>query len=189
MIKKILMGLIVIMTSNNAFAFGSGAGTCDVVADFSTITAMGFRTRNQTPGDYALSSNVSEYNAFEHVEITMTANGTGDQSTFTGIVISVVDDAGNQVGTFNFDDENEVRECGGSAMMAATHTSEHGSTNSRTLFWIPPNDSVGDVFVLAYVLSGVRGNTSTQQFYRMVKDDGAITITESDDVIFLNSFE
>ena len=181
--------MLVVLTTNNVYAFSTGSGTCDVVADFSTITAMGLRTRNENPGDYQLSSNVSEYNVFEHVEITMTANGSGDQSTFTGIVISVVDGIGNKVGTFNFDDETEVRECGGSAMMAATHTITHGNTNSRTLFWIPPSEPVGDVFVLAYVLSGVRGDTNTQQFYRMVRGDGAITITEGVDVIFLNTFE
>ena len=189
MIKKLFWIVLILLTSNNVYAFGTGAGTCDVVADFSTITAMGDRVRNETPGDYQLSSNVSEYNVFEHVELTMTANGTGDQSTFTGIVVSVVDESGNKVGTFNFDDETEVRDCGGSAMMAATHTSTHGSTNSRTLFWIPPSEPVGNVYVLAYVLSGERGDTQTQQFFRMVRGDGAITLSESLDVIFLNYFE
>jgi len=189
MIKIIFCIVLILINTNNAHAFGTGAGTCDVVADFSTITAMGTRTRNQTPGDYQLSSDSSDYNVFEHVEITMTANGSGDQSTFTGIVVSVVDEMGNKVGTFNFDDETEVRNCDGSAMMAATHTASHGSTNSRTLFWVPPSELVGNVYVLAYVLSGVRNNQSTQQFYRMVRGDGAITLTESNDPIFINSFE
>lgn len=171
------------------FAFGSGAGTCDVVADFSTITGMKSRTRNENTGGYVLSSNVSTYNPFEHVELTLTATGPENQSTFTGIVVSVVDEKGTKIGTFNFDEETEIRDCGGSAMMAATHTSDHGSVGSRTLFWIPPSELVGDVYVLAYVLSGERGNTSSQQFYRLVKDDGALVLTEGTDLIFLNGFE
>ncbi|MCX7553568.1 hypothetical protein OS175_06725 [Marinicella sp. S1101] len=185
-ILLIVVGCWVLNSESSAFA--SGAGTCDVVANFSTITGMQSRTRNQNTGGYVLSSNVSEYNVFEHVEITLTATGAGNQATYTGIVISVVDGKGQKVGTFNFDDETEVRDCGGSAMMAATHTSSHGNVGSRTLFWIPPTEPVGEVYVLAYVLSGARGNQSSQEFYRLVRNDGAIIITESD-VIFLNSFD
>ena len=188
---KFKFGCIItfMLLSDAVMAFGSGAGTCDVVDDFSSITGMQSRTRNENPGGYELSSNVMTYNPFQHVELTLTATGIGDQSQYTGIVVSVVDEAGNKVGTFNFDDETEVRDCSGSAMMVSTHTSDHGSVGSRTLFWIPPSALVGDVYVLAYVLSGERGNTSSQEFYRLVRGDGAISLAESVDVIFLNGFE
>lgn len=149
---------------------------------------MQSRVRNQDPGDYVLTTDRSDYNPFEFVEITLTANGVGNQSTFTGIVVSVVDENGTKVGTFDFNDETAVHNCGGNAM-AATHTGSHGNVSSRSLFWIPPSDPVGDVDVIAYVLSGVRGNTSTQQFYRLVKNDGGITLTEDTDTIFLTGFE
>ncbi|GJM06047.1 MAG: hypothetical protein DHS20C09_20430 [marine bacterium B5-7] len=187
--RLLIVALLFSGFSDSAFGFGSGAGTCDVVADYSTITSMFSRPRNSSPGDYELSSNVPSYNSFEHVEITMTANGINDQSTFTGIVVSVVDENGAKVGTFNFDDDTTIRECGGSALMAATHTSTHGAQMSRTLFWIPPAEPVGDVYVLAYVLSGVRGNTSTQQFFRFVRDDDSALLIEQSDVIFLTGFE
>ncbi len=186
---KICCVLLAMLSVDHVWAFGSGSGTCDVVADFSTITGMNSRTRNLNTGGYELSANSMTYNPFEHVEITLTATGTGNQGQYTGIVISVVDEAGNKVGTFNFDEETAVRDCDGSAMMAATHTSSHGSVNSRTLFWIPPSELVGDVYVLAYVLSGVRGDSSTQQFYRLVRGDGAVTLIESADIIFLSGFE
>jgi len=176
--------------SGSVYAFGSGAGTCTVVDDFSTITGMQSRTRNQNTGGYELNSPVSTYNSTEHVEITLSATGSGDQAVFTGVVVSVVDDNNVQVGTFDFNSETEIRDCGGSAMMAATHTSTHGSVMSRTLFWIPPAQSVGDVHILAYVLSGSRGDQSSQQFYRLVQNDGAVTLTEgAGDVIFANGFE
>jgi len=186
---KLLCVIAVMLFKDAAWAFPSGAGTCDVVDDFSTITSMFSRTRNQNPGGYELSSDVMTYNPFEHVELTLTATGPGDQAQFTGIVVSVVDENGDKVGTFDFNTETAVRDCDGSAMMAATHTSSHGSVNSRTLFWVPPSETVGDVYVLAYVLSGERGNQSSQEFYRLVRNDGAITIEEDLDVIYLSGFE
>jgi hypothetical protein len=186
---KICCVLLAMLSADHVWAFGSGSGTCDVVADFSTITGMNSRTRNENTGGYVLSANSMTYNPFEHVEITLTATGMGNQGQYTGIVISVVDEAGTKVGTFNFDEETAVRDCDGSAMMAATHTSSHGSVNSRTLFWVPPGELVGDVYVLAYVLSGTRGDQSSQQFYRLVRGDGAITLVASTDIIFLSSFE
>lgn len=186
---KLIFVLSVLLFTDQVMAFGSGAGTCDVVDDFSTITSMFSRTRNENTGGYELSSNVMSYNPFQHVELTLTATGPGDQSQYTGIVVSVVDEKGEKVGTFNFDDENEIMDCGGSAMMAATHTSSHGSVSSRTLFWVPPSELVGDVYVLAYVLSGQRGNQSSQEFYRLVRNDGALTLAENNDVIFLSGFE
>ena len=187
--QNLVVFMVFLVFSSSVLAFGSGAGTCDVVSDFSTITGMQSRVRNQSTGGYELSSNINSYNPFQHVEITLTATGLDDQSKFTGIVISVVDEQGAKVGTFNFDDETQIRDCGGSAMMAATHTSSHGNVNARTLFWVPPNELVGNVYVLAYVLSGERGNISSQEFYRLVRDDGAITLLADNDVIFINGFD
>lgn len=163
-------------------AFGSGAGTCDVVADFSTITAMGSRPRNQNPGSYVMTSSSSVYNSTDFIELTISG------PTFTGVVVSVVDENGIKVGTFDFATETEVRDCDGSAM-AATHTTQHGSVNSRTVFWIPPIEPVGPVYVLSYVLSGTRGMTTSQEFYRFVRDDDSALVLTPSDVIFASGFE
>ncbi len=189
-LMRYLLLFLLLGFSGLSHGFGSGAGTCTVTADFSTITSMFSRTRNQNTGGYELSSPSSTYNATDHVEITLTATGEDDQAVFTGIVVSVVDDNDVPVGTFDFNSETQVRDCSGSAMMAATHTNSHGSVMSRTLFWIPPMSAVGDVYVTAYILSGERGDQASQQFYRIVKDDGALVLSPGDnDVIFLNGFE
>lgn len=170
---------VILSFSSNVWAFGSGSATCDVVADYSTITSMSDRVRNPNPGNYQMTSNTPFYNGDDHVEITIQG------PTFTGVLLEVVDDDGNNVGTFSPDPE--IRTCDGSAM-SATHTSAHGNVSSRTFFWIPPDESVGDVYVLAYVLSGVRGNRPSQQFFRFVREDNsALTIVS--DTVFANSFE
>ena len=165
--------------SSTALAFGSGAGTCEVVADYSSITAMGDRTRNPNQGDYVMTSNVPFYNGDEHIEITIQG------PVFTGVLVEVVNGNGDSVGTFSPDPE--IRTCDGSAM-SATHTSSHGNVVTRTMFWSPPEESVGDVHVLAYVLSGERGDRSSQQFYRFVREDSsAISIVS--DTVFANGFD
>ncbi len=155
--------LLVVAYSGTVSAFAGGAGTCDVVADYSTITAMGGRTRNPNSGTYTMTSNTSFYNSTDPVEITI--NGP----TFTGIMMEVVDENGNKVGSFDTND-NQVRDCAGGAM-ALTHTNQHGNVMERTVFWVPPAEPVGNVYVLAYVLSGTRGNIPSQEFFRFVRDD------------------
>ncbi len=164
---------------SNVMAFGSGSATCDVVADYSTITSMNDRVRNPNSGNYEMTSNTPFYNGEQHVEITI------EGPTFTGVLIEVVDDNGDNVGTFSPDPE--IRTCDGSAM-SATHTNVHGNVSSRTFFWVPPENAVSNVYVLAYVLSGVRGNRDSQQFFRFVReDDSALTIVS--DAVFVNGFE
>lgn len=160
-----LMVLILsfLIYSDTVSAFAGGAGTCDVVADYSTITAMGSRTRNPNPGSYTMTSNTPFYNSTDPVEITI--NGP----TFTGIMMEVVDENGNKVGSFDTN-ESQVRDCAGAAM-ALTHTNQHGNVMQRTVFWVPPAEPVGNVYVLAYVLSGTRGNIPSQEFFRFVRDD------------------
>ncbi len=175
-----LVVCVFLLVSSQAWAFGTGAGTCDVVADFSTITGMQNRIRNQNNGSYQLTSNTAYYNNSDFVEITLSG------PTFTGIVVSVVDENDNKVGTFDFNSETEIHNCMGNAM-AATHTNTHGNVTSRTLFWIPPIEPVGNVYVLSYVLSGTRGNTASQQFYRFVKGDGAVMLQS--DLIFADNFD
>ena len=96
-----------------------------------------------------------------------------------------MDSNGDKVGLFSPD--TQVDGCNGNAM-SITHTQNLGLT-TKTLFWIPPENLVGSVFIQGYVLSGVSGNSSSQNFYRFVKDDSsALEITQSD-VLFLNGFE
>ncbi len=180
--RYLIISILLFGQANSAFAFPSGAGTCDVVADFSTITAMGTRTRNQTPGPYVLTSDSPVYNNTDFVELNISG------PVFTGIVVSVVDENGTKVGTFDFATETEVRDCDGAAM-AATHTSQHGDVMSRTVFWVPPAESVGTVYVLAYVLSGQRGMQASQEFYRFVRDDASALAIMPSDVIFASNFD
>ncbi len=179
MMKKYLLLLALFGAVESAQALPSGAPVCDVFANFSNITGMQNRTRNQNPGTYQLTANVSEYNTFEHVEITI----AGD--SFLGLMFTVVDDQGNKVGSFSPD--TQVGNCDGNAM-SVTHSERLGLT-SKTLFWIPPAEPVGSVYILGYVLEGAAGTGSAQNFYRFVRDDGsALELTQSD-VIFLSTFE
>lgn len=177
--KKIITFVCAWLVISVAQALPSGAPVCDVFADYANVTGMLNRTRNDSPGSYLLTANVSEYNPFEHVEITI----AGD--SFLGLMFTVVDEQGNKVGTFSPD--TQVRDCDGQAM-SITHSSQLGLT-SKTLFWIPPSEYVGTVYVLGYVLEGASGTGSAQNFYRFVRDDNsALSITESD-VIFLSHFD
>ncbi|MFC3193774.1 Reeler domain-containing protein [Marinicella sediminis] len=178
---RVVVFILVAGCTGQVWGFGTGAGTCDVVADFSTITAMGSRNRNQHTGPFTLVADTAFYNSTDFVEITLSG------APFTGIVISVVDENGSKVGTFDFNSETQVQECDGNAM-AVTHTSTHGSVSNRSMFWIPPAEPVGTVYVLAYVLSGQRGDQGSQQFYRFVRDDLSAVVIQSE-VIFAAGFD
>ncbi len=172
--KRMIVLLMVLSCFNTLYALPSGAPICEVFADFSNITGMTDRGRIPNSGDYNLSANVSEYNAFEHVEITI------DGASFRGLMFTVVDKLGNRVGSFSPD--SQVGNCQGGAM-SVTHTTPLG-LDTKTLFWIPPTEPVGTVYVLGYVYDG-----ESRNFHRFVRDDdSALEITQSD-VIFLNSFE
>ncbi|WP_223789540.1 Reeler domain-containing protein [Marinicella meishanensis] len=177
--KKILISVLSILLMTSAHGLPTGAPVCDVFADYSNVTGMTNRTRNPNSGTYQLTANVTAYNPFEHVEITI----TGD--SFLGLMFTVVDEQGNKVGTFSPD--TQVRDCDGQAM-SITHSDRLGLT-SKTLFWIPPSDYVGTVYVLGYVLEGAAGTGAAQNFYRFVRDDNSALAIPESDVIFLNSFD
>jgi len=178
MFKKITLSSLFIY-SQISIGLPSGSPICNVFADYSNITAMTDRDRNFNSGEYSLTSNVSEYNVFEHVELTISG------PTFIGLMFTVVDSNGQNVGQFSPD--SQVDGCNGNAM-SITHNQDFGS-NSKTLFWIPPDNLVGDVFVEGYVLSGMLNDRDSQSFYRFVRDDqSALELTESD-VLFSNGFE
>ncbi len=177
--KKITTLLVAFMVISSVQALPTGAPVCDVFADYSNVTGMQNRTRNLNSGTYQLTANVNQYNPFEHVEITISGE------SFLGLMFTVVDEQGNKVGTFSPD--TQVRDCDGQAM-SITHSSQLGLT-SKTLFWIPPSDYVGTVYVLGYVLEGATGTGSAQNFYRFVRDDNSALILTESDVIFLNSFD
>jgi hypothetical protein len=160
-------------------ALPTGAPICDVVADYSNITGMQNRTRNPNSGTYQLTANVSEYTTFEHVEITVSGE------SFLGLMFTVVDSLGNKVGSFSPD--TQVRDCGNGAM-SITHSDRLGLTE-KTLFWIPPSESVGPVYVLGYVLEGTQGDGNNQNFYRFVREDGTALELLQSDVLFRNGFD
>ena len=159
----------------NVEANASGSPVCDVLDGYGNITAgHGSNTFNDNSGSYQLTADVDTYNPFEHVEITL------DGAEFNGLLFTVVDEQGVKVGSFS--PGNQVTGCGFDTM-AVTHTSAD-TTTSETMFWIPPADSVGTVYVLGYVY-----DSNGSSFYRFVKsDNSALELTESD-VIFLNGFE
>ncbi len=174
----VYVALLCLFPSSAAWAFPGGAGTCTVVADFQTITAMASRQRNETPGPYSVTSSTLDYQP--GVPVTLTLNGP----TFTGVMFSVVDEAGTPVGTF--DVSAGVRDCDGSGM-SLTHTDTFGSVMMRNLVWNPPVTNVGSVYVLGYVLSGTRNMIPSQEFFRFVRDDDSALEITSD--IFTDGFE
>jgi len=180
---KFIFSLSVFLAHGQLFAFAGGAGTCVVVADFSTITAMASRTRNETPGPYSVTANVAAYEPGAAVELTLSG------PTFTGVMFNVVDETGTPVGTFSTD--AGTRECAGGGGMSITHNAQFGNNMTTTLTWNPPAQGVGTVYVLGYVLSGIRGMISSQEFYRFVRDDNSALVLEQldTDLVFTNGFE
>ncbi len=177
--KNLILVWVLLLLPKTILALPTGAPVCDVLADFSNITGMTTRTRNFNSGTYQLTANVSEYNTFEHVEITI----AGD--SFLGLMFTVVDEQGNKVGTFSPD--TQVRGCDNQAM-SVTHADRLGLT-TKVLFWIPPAEPVGPVYVLGYVLEGTTGTGAAQNFYRFVREDNSALALQQSDVIFRNSFE
>ena len=115
---------------------------------------------------------------------------TGPEA-FIGILFTVVDENGSNVGTF-VPENNIVHDCNGAnstnpPAAAVTHDSSFGAKTEYTLFWIPPSMNVGKVYVLGYILKDAATN-SQQEFFRFVRDDNsAISINSRD--IFVSSFE
>lgn len=179
MLKCFLVFFGFIFFPISVMAYGHMAGTCDIDQDFSSIYAMQDRVRNQNHGSYSVTSNMDTYISGQPVELTISG------PDFTGIVFAVVDGNGNRVGTFDTN-SGVVTDC--LSTFAISHTASFGSVSSYRLFWIPPISNVGEVYVLGYVLSGSRGNSSSQQFYRFVRDDNS-AISLNSEIIFGNSFE
>lgn len=185
MLKKIVT-LAALSLSLHTQAFSSGAGTCVVDADYNSITAMADRFKNFNHGSYTVTPNVSEYLPGQVVELTLAG------PEFTGLMFTVVDENGNNVGTFA-PEANFVHECTGAnstnpPAAAVTHLSSFGNLTSYTLFWIPPTQSVGKVYVLGYVLKGQRFNTAQQEFFRFVRDDNS-ALSINSGILFSNGFE
>ena len=178
--KKTFLSLTLLSLSfSAAHALPNGAPICTVEADFSNITGMQGRTRNENPGGYSVTAPAS-YSPGETIDLTV----SGPQ--FTGIMFAVVDSNGNNVGTFAPD--VGTNSCDG-ASMAITHSSGFGNQTSRTLEWTAPNSDVGTLYVEGYVLAGARGDQGNQEFFRLVRDDGAAVIQGPPDAIFADDFE
>jgi hypothetical protein len=181
-----LVTALLLFLSTKSLAFSSGSGTCVIDADYNSITLMTDRFKNFNSGTYQVVSNMQEYSAGEPVELTISG------PEFTGILFTVVDELGNNVGTFA-PEANFVHECEGvnpttPPAAAVTHLSSFGNLTSYTLFWIPPTSNVGKVYVLGYILKGARGNQASQEFFRFVRDDSSAISLNAQDV-FANSFE
>ncbi|VAW33834.1 hypothetical protein MNBD_GAMMA01-2087 [hydrothermal vent metagenome] len=190
MLKIFILIVLASMVSQPVFAFSFGAGTgscCVVDANYASLgSAMSNRTKNFHSGPYSLTSNMSVYLPNTPVEIMIAG------PAFTGILFAVVDEMGNNVGTFA-PEENIVQECDDlnpdtPPGEVVSHMSLFGDLTTYTLFWLPPVMDVGTVHVIGYILKGNRGNIVDQEFYRFAKGE-ASSLTINSDVIFENSFE
>ncbi|MCF6317966.1 MAG: hypothetical protein L3J83_01625 [Proteobacteria bacterium] len=179
--KIILVFIFILIKPNLLFAWSSGSGTCDIDANYASITAMSSWFRNPNKGSYVVETNSPYYTPNQIVEITLSG------PTFTGILFKVVDENNNAVGTFDTN-ANSVIMCNGSMAMVLTHNGSFVNSTSYTLFWIAPDNIVGKVYILAYVLKGTRGSTATQEFFRFVRDDDS-AVSISPNVVFSNGFE
>ena len=185
--NKIKLQLLILsclfFSAQSLQASPGGAPICDVEADYSNNFMN--RPKNQNGGDFVLSANTDFYIYPGHVEIEI------DGPAFTGIVMEVENTAGAKMGTFDFMEETGIQDCDGGAM-SATHTFSHGSPTTRTLFWVPPEGVFEDMYVQAYVLKGVRGQTDDQEFYRFARldtntNDNALVLKS--DVVFKDGLE
>ena len=183
---KFYFVLVFLVIFSKVNAGGNGSGTCVVDANYSSITGMNDRFRNNNHGAYIVTPNLSEYLPGQVVELTLAG------PEFTGLMFTVVDANGNNVGTFA-PEANFVHECNGAnptnpPAAAVTHMSSFGNLTSYTLFWIPPTQNVGTVYVLGYVLKGQRFNTAQQEFFRFVRDDNSAISIQSG-IVFSSGFE
>ncbi len=171
--------LMLILFSYRANAYGSQAGTCEINANYSSdFGAMGRRLNYFSTG-YDINLNSGYYTNNEIIEITISG------PTFTGIVFVVVDENDSNVGTFD-SSPGIIQNC--SSTVAITHTGSFGNQTSYTLFWIPPENDVGKVYVEGYILKGERGQTGSQEFFRFVKEDtNPVSLLPRD--VFASSFE
>jgi hypothetical protein len=182
-----LLFVVLLLASLNVFSNPSGAGTCVVNFDYASIpeSAMMTRRRNLTNVPYVVTTNANFYSAGNPVEITISG------PDFIGIMFTLVDETGQNVGTFA-PDNNIIHDCSGAnptspPSAAVTHASGFNMT-SYTLFWLPPASNAGKVYILGYVLKGSIGNISTQEFFRFVRDDlSAVSLNARD--VFTNGFE
>jgi hypothetical protein len=178
--KKLLLLGLTIAFPQTLLALPNGSPVCEVFADYSNVTGMTDRPRNFSAGPYELSASVDRYAGSEPVDITVSGE------PFVGLMFTVIDEQGNKVGTFS--EDSQVGFCGGEAM-SVTHSGTL-SLNSKTLVWIPPEESVGTVYVVGYILEGEPGTGPAQNFYRFVRDDdSALAIEPRIDVVFEDSFE
>lgn len=180
-----LLFFVLLLATLNVSAFSSGAGTCVVDQDYVSITAMQDRRKNFNKGSYSVTTNTGYYVKDTPMEITISG------PDFIGIMFTLVDENGQNVGTFA-PDNNIIHECTGAnpttpPSAAVTHASGFNMT-SYTLFWIPPTTNVGTVYILGYVLKGTLNNSATQEFYRFVRDDNSAVSLYARDV-FTNGFE
>lgn len=175
----ILTILMQVLISYPANAYASIAGTCEINANYSSDFAVMNRYLNYSSTGYNINLNTQFYTKNEVVEITISG------PTFTGIVFVVVDENDMNVGTFD-SSPGIIQNC--QSTVAITHTSSFGNHTSYTLFWVPPENNVGQVFVEGYILKGERGQTMSQEFFRFVKEDvNPVSLMPRD--VFSNSFE
>jgi hypothetical protein len=188
-LKYFLIITITLLNTLSALALPGGSATCAIDKDYDSLDgAMNSRTKNNNKGAYNVTSNLLHYGT-DVVELTISG-----PDAFIGLLFTVVDEAGNNVGTFV--PENGVsngsiivHECNGTfpttpRAAVVTHGSSFVQSTSYTLFWIPPQSNVGKVYVLGYLLKG----PTQQEFFRFVRDDDSAISLHSRDV-FTSSFE
>ena len=160
--------LFLFLTSlNDVLALPSTSGTCEFDKDYNQFgNSMEERRRNRNSGNYTLTANMLNYTTNFPIEITI------EGPEFTGIIFIVVDDMGNNVGSF--DTSVDLIQSCEDTVAVVTHTSNFEYMTSYTLFWLPPAINVGKVHVVGYILKGRRGDTkSSQEFYRFAKNENS----------------
>ncbi len=174
-----------VFTPHQGKAYGNGSGTCIVDKDFISIFAMTSRPRNYNNGQFTVVTSSGYYVPNQPIEITI--DSTYTEKEFAGILFTVVTQTDLNVGTFD-STPGVIQECSGAVAVTVTHSGSFGNPTSYTLFWVPPENNVGRVFVEGYILKGKRGQTSSQEFFRFVKEDpNPVSLLPRD--VFTSGFE
>ena len=168
MLKNLISILIIILffTPHQGKTYPNVSGTCFVDKDFISISGMTSRPRNYNNGLFTVVTSSGYYIPNQPIEITI--DSTYTEKEFAGILFTVVTQSDLNVGTFD-STPGVIQQCSGA--VTVTHSGSFGNPTSYTLFWVPPENNVGRVFVEGYILKGKRGQTGSQEFFRFVKED------------------
>lgn len=169
-----LLALLAASCGSSAWALPTTATICDVKSDLSNIVMS--RTKNANPGPFAIFGTGSTYTPGQPMNITF-AGGN-----FTGLLIYATDITNTaRYGTITSAPAGfyamPASECPPAASRISHNSSLAPVVTAAVFGWTAPPTNVGTIYFAAYVLSGTRGSTATQQFYRILPSDSAATLT------------